>query len=234
METSVITNPEWRPTVTEVEGRFVHASNATLLGETSDGTAVIYKPIAGARPLWDFDAASLAIREVWTYRIDAALGLGLVPETVIGDGVYGLGAVQRFVTGSADDRVIEMVNACDEALWPVAVLDLVINNADRKAGHILLDADATMWAIDHGLTFHEHAKLRTVLWGFAGSTIPPQFMESLGRLERAIHKELGAEFADSFSTNELAALQTRVASLIATGRHPDPPHDRPAMPWPPY
>lgn len=195
---------------------------------------MIYKPIAGARPLWDFDATSLARREVWTYRIDHELGLGVVPETVIASGPFGPGAVQRFVEGQADQSVIDLINADDEALWPMAVLDVVINNADRKAGHVLRDTDARLWAIDHGLTFHEEDKLRTVLWGFAGRTIPPPLIGRLTTLANALANRLGEDFAADLSKSELASLRRRVADLVDTGRHPEPPDDRPAIPWPPY
>ena len=138
-EIFAITAREWSPVVEAVEGRFVEASNATLLGETAEGIRVIYKPVAGARPLWDFDASSLAMREVWTHRIDRALDFSLVPETVMATGPFGPGAVQRFVDAQADQSVIDLINSVDDSLWPMAVLDVVINNADRKAGHVLRD-----------------------------------------------------------------------------------------------
>ena len=102
-ETSAITAPDWQPEVVTVEGRYVEASNATLLGETDDGVRVIYKPVDGARPLWDFDAGTLAYREVWAYRIDRALGFTNVPETTMADGPFGPGAVQRHVDAAADN-----------------------------------------------------------------------------------------------------------------------------------
>lgn len=195
---------------------------------------MIYKPVAGARPLWDFDAATLALREVWTYRIDAALGFSLVPETVMGDGMYGPGAVQRFIEGLADEPVVEMINSVDEALWPIAVLDVVINNADRKAGHVLRDAESRLWAIDHGLTFHEEDKLRTVLWGFAGFAISGELSAALEKLAGDLAGDLGSRFAEDLSSPELQAMIDRVSAMIVAGSHPAPPTDRPAIPWPPY
>lgn len=233
-EICAITSPEWNPTVEAVEGRFVEASNATLLGETTEGIRVIYKPVAGARPLWDFDASTLALREVWTHRIDRELSFALVPETVMASGPFGLGAVQRFVEGQADQGVIDLINSNHEALWPMAILDVVVNNADRKAGHVLRDAASRLWAIDHGLTFHEEDKLRTVLWGFAGKAVPPPLMESLGSLAERLAAELGEEFARDLSEAELIALRRRVTDLLETGSHPHPPNDRPVVPWPPY
>ena len=155
----------WSPTVDEIAGRFTHASNATLLG-SADGKQVIYKPTAGARPLWDFDAGTLAAREVLTYRVSEALGLDVVPETVIGDGPYGPGSVQRFVEVDRSFDPLPLLGGPSTELWPIALLDIVVNNADRKAGHILKHRDGRLQAIDHGLTFHPEPKLRTVLWGF--------------------------------------------------------------------
>ena len=220
--------------MTAVAGRFVEASNATLLGDTAEGLKVVYKPVAGAAPLWDFDAATLAAREVWTYRIAQVMGLDIVPRTAMGDGLYGPGAVQLFVDAVADDAVIAMINRADSALWPFALLDAVINNADRKAGHVLRDTKSRLWGIDHGLTFHAEDKLRTVLWGFAGETIPGDLLPGLRQLGSQLDADLGNDFGTAFSAAELAALRLRVARLLESGCHPEPPEDRPAIPWPPY
>lgn len=229
-----ITEPEWQPSVSTVEGRFVEASNATLLGTTAGGEQVIYKPVAGARPLWDFDAATLAVREVWTYRIDRVLGFGVVPETAMGTGPFGRGAIQRFVDAAADQAVVDLINSNAESLWAIAVLDVVVNNADRKVGHVLRASSGKLWAIDHGLTFHAEDKLRTVLWGFSGRGIPGEVLEAIAGLGRALGDELGERFAEELGQAELHALRLRVARLLADRRHPDPPEDRPAVPWPPY
>lgn len=234
MGTSAITEPEWLPTVVSIEGRFVEASNATLLGTTAAGEQVIYKPVSGARPLWDFDADSLAQREVWTYRIDRALGLGVVPQTAMGTGPFGAGAVQRLVEGAADQKVVDIINANDPAIWPIAILDVVVNNADRKVGHMLRSASGKLWAIDHGLTFHYEDKLRTVLWGFAGRAVPEALLAAAAQLASALDGELGEQLATELGHREHRALQTRVSSLLEARRHPEPPEDRPAIPWPPY
>jgi uncharacterized repeat protein (TIGR03843 family) len=233
-ETSAITGPDWQPQVVTVEGRYVEASNATLLGETEDGVRVIYKPVDGARPLWDFDARTLAYREVWAYRIDQALGFANIPETTMADGPFGRGAVQRHVEAAADQEVIDLINASDAALWPIAVLDLVLNNADRKAGHILRDDQAWLWAIDHGLTFHIEEKLRTVLWGFAGRPIPRDIVDRLCGARTEFGGQLGEQFAGDLSRAELTALLLRMDALIESGHHPTPPEDRHSIPWPPY
>jgi len=217
-----------------VQGRFVEASNATLLGETSTGELVIYKPEAGARPLWDFDASSLAQREVWTWRIDQALGLGIVPETALGTGPFGPGAVQRFVEAEADETVVALINRSDSTLWPIAVLDVVVNNADRKIGHILRAGKSQLWAIDHGLTFHPDDKLRTVLWGFAGNALPEHLVRALASLAEQLEGHFGEELTASLGNSEAEAVRHRVAHLGRWGVHPHPPEDRPAIPWPPY
>jgi len=234
METSAITAPEWHPVVSSVEGRFAEASNATLLGETEDGERVIYKPVAGIQPLWDFDAASLVAREVWTHRIDEALGTDVVPQTVFGDGVYGPGAVQRFVDAVADEAVVELINSASQLLWPIAVLDIVTNNADRKAGHVLRSESDRLWAIDHGLTFHTDPKLRTILWGLAGQKVPAELIERLQRLSDRLAGDLGEAFVADLSREELNATRSRVDAVLASQVHPEPPQHRPAVPWPPY
>ncbi len=234
MEICAIIAPDWQPFVATVEGRFIEASNTTLLGETADGDTVVYKPVVGIQPLWDFEAPSLVLREVWTYRIDRALGTQVVPETVMGDGIYGPGAVQRFVDARADSTVVELINSVSPRLWPIAVLDAVTNNADRKAGHILRGDPSELWAIDHGLTFHVEPKLRTILWGLAGRPIPAQLLAQLGQLRDLLNGELGAAFVGDLSAAEFDAMADRIDSLLESEVHPHPPDHRPAMPWPPF
>ncbi len=237
--TSADTGPDlrrrWTPEVTQVTGRFVDASNATLLGETADGTRVIYKPVAGERPLWDFSVGTLAAREVLTYEVAMAMGLDIVPETVWGDGLYGPGAIQRFVEVDREHDPLPAARVADPALWPVAVLDLVCNNADRKLGHILAMASTRrIVAIDHGLTFHPEDKLRTVLWAFAGEPLPLEMRNSVTALEAELQAGLAARIAEALGAEESEALMVRVAAIRADPHHPEPPDDRPPMPWPIY
>ena len=223
----------WRPTVVDIVGTFTEASNATLLATTDDGTSVVYKPRSGERPLWDFPAGSLADREVLSHWIDRSLGFGLVPETVLAGGPLGEGAVQRFVAHEARWDPLTSAGRGDAVLWPVAVLDLVANNADRKLGHILKTPEG-LASVDHGLTFHEDDKLRTVLWAFAGRQIPDRYLGSLRRLRRDLDDELGDDVAPMLAAQELEALVTRIDDLLANPVHPLPPGDRPPLPWPPY
>lgn len=224
-------DPSWKPRVVTVEGRYVAASNATLLAVTDDGTRVVYKPDAGQRPLWDFDATTLPMREVLAYETSRRMGFDLVPETVMADGPFGPGSVQRHVEGDDDFDALTLVQRADPALWPVAALDVITNNADRKLGHLLRTGHGLV-AIDHGLTFHVDDKLRTVVWCFAGLPWPGTIRGAAERLAASL-KEQPEPYRSALRSDEVEALERRVASVI-DGVHPRPPDDRPAMPWPPY
>jgi hypothetical protein len=219
--------------VEELVARFVDATNTTVLGRAG-GELVVYKPLRGNRPLWDFDVTTLPQREVFAYRVAVALGFGVVPETVLGRGPLGPGAVQRYVEADASFDPVPLVQRADPALWPIAVLDLVINNADRKLGHILAGRDGRLWAIDHGLAFHHDDKLRTVLWCFAGRELPRAMVEALNGLTATLEDGLRAEVAGALGDRVAAALQRRVGALLEDPVHPAPPDDRPPLPWPVY
>ena len=223
----------WRPEIASIEGRFVDASNATLLGQTTDGVRVVYKPSAGERPLWDFPPDSLAMREVLAYEVSEALGFGLVPETVLADGPFGPGSVQRFVQHDPGFDPVPLVRAESERLWPMAAFDVLVNNADRKLGHIL-DVAGSLVGIDHGLTFHPEDKLRTVLWVFAGSPLPDNVVVALERLASAMSAGLAERIGDELGARSMVALESRLAALREARVHPDPPDDRPPLPWPLY
>ena len=225
-------NP-WHPEIAEIEGQFVVASNATLLARTNDGVQVVYKPSAGERPLWDFAPESLAIREVLAYEVSAALGFDLVPETVLGEGPYGTGSIQRFVDHDDAFDPVPLVQAASPRLWPMAVFDVVVNNADRKLGHILHN-ERRLIGIDHGLTFHPHDKLRTVLWVFAGSPLPAEMDPALDRLLTAERDGLGDRIERTLGSESREAMVLRLTALIESRRHPEPPEDRPPLPWPLY
>lgn len=223
----------WRPIIASVEGRFVDATNATLLAITEDGIRVVYKPVAGQRPLWDFDAATLPLREVLTYETSRRMGYDLVPETVmVEDGPFGPGCVQRFVQADPEFDPVPVVRVGDERLWPVAALDVVTNNADRKLGH-LLSTRGHIVAIDHGLTFHDEDKLRTVLWSFAGARWPREIGDALETLSRSLD-ETPEPFTTWLEPHEFDSFVDRIDRARQHGVHPSPPDDRPAVPWPPY
>ena len=216
-------------------GRFVSASNATLLGHTTEGETVVYKPAAGERPLWDFPDQTLAAREVLTYEVCRAMGLGIVPETVLGDGPFGPGSIQRYVEVDDTFDPIALIRRGSETLWPVAVLDIVCNNADRKAGHLLREAGSGhVFAIDHGLTFHPEDKVRTVLWAFAGRPIPEELVAAMVDLATTMAAGLRDRVAVLLDEESAAALAVRLERILRDPEHPLPPVDRPAVPWPPY
>lgn len=222
----------WAPELTEILGVFRRASNATFLAATAEGEKVIYKPTAGQRALWDFDPGTLATREWLTYRVSESLGIGVVPETVMGRGPMGPGSVQRYVEPDLQADLVSLVNSADARLWPIALLDLVTNNADRKLGHLLPEVGGRVWAIDHGLTFHDDDKLRTVLWGFAGRPLPDHLAGALAHLEDDLAEELGSAIESGLNRSEADACRRRVAALRNQPVHPLPPQDRPPLPWP--
>ena len=223
----------WQPEIATLEGQFVDASNATLLARTTDGDRVVYKPSAGERPLWDFPPDTLAVREVLACEVSTAMGVDLVPETVLGTGPYGVGSIQRFVDHDPDFDPVPLVQAGSDRLWPMAAFDVLVNNADRKLGHIL-DVDGALIGIDHGLTFHPDDKLRTVLWVFAGVALPRSVVAALDRLAVAREAGLAARIGGALGVQSRVAFESRLAGLRKAGVHPDPPEDRPPLPWPLY
>lgn len=221
---------EWN--VAEVLGRFRNASNATLLARTDAGHLVVYKPEQGQRPLYDFDSRTLPVREVLTFEVSEAAGLASVPETRPAEGPFGPGSAQTFVEEDEDFDPAHLINRADDRLWPVATLDLVINNADRKAGHVLADQAGHLWCIDHGLTLHTQPKLRTVMWGFAGRTLPDEMASRVRKVRDALDRGLHARTTELLSAPEADALANRVEAILAEPVHPYPPTDRPPLPWP--
>ncbi|MEU5666018.1 SCO1664 family protein [Streptomyces longwoodensis] len=226
--------------------------------------ACVYKPVAGERPLWDFPDGNLARREVAAYRVSEATGWGLVPPTVLRDGPYGEGMCQLWIEVAAEadapdllalvdaeepepgwkaigladvgeGRTALLVHADDERLRRLAVLDAVINNADRKGGHLLPTADGRLHGIDHGVTFHVEDKLRTLLWGWAGEPLTGEALDVLKGLRSALEPggQLTAALADLLTPAEVDATRARVEALLTSGRHPEPGGEWPAIPWPP-
>ena len=223
----------------EVEGLIPWSSNATLLVTVRDGaeaTLAIYKPQRGERPLWDFPHGSLGRREVAAYLVAEALRWGLVPPTVLRDGPYGSGSVQLFVEAQEEMNFFTIqddVRYADD-LKRLAALDVICNNADRKAGHCLLDRDGRLWAIDNALTFHVAPKLRTVIWDFAGAPVPARILSDLQRLLALLGEPsegLDRALERLLSEQEIAALAQRVRNLTIARRYPEPGPGY-AVPWP--
>ncbi|WP_247827761.1 SCO1664 family protein [Arthrobacter antioxidans] len=239
-------------------GRITTASNATFLGSIGE-TAVVYKPIRGEKPLWDFPDGFLAHREVAAYQVSEVLGWNIVPRTWLRDGPFGEGMVQLWQETDADQSAVDLVAADDvpEAGWkqvlegqdetgrmvalvhedtPVlrrmAVFDAVVNNADRKGDHILAVADRHRYGVDHGLTFHRDHKLRTVLWGWIGDELTADELEGVGRVSEGLRGVLGRHLAELLTAEEVSSLAARCAALRATGRFPGPRGEMSAVPWP--
>jgi uncharacterized repeat protein (TIGR03843 family) len=224
----------------EVEGRLVDASNVTMFCSVrGDGgeAACVYKPVAGERPLWDFPEGTLAGREVAAYAVSRAGGFNVVPPTVYRDGPYGPGMCQLWIdVDPALDLVALAHSTDDQALRHMAVFDAVINNADRKIGHLLPSKDGHLYGCDHGVCFSADYKLRTVLWQWRGKRLPGRAAAALQHLRETLADggELAAELSQWLTAEELQATRDRVELLIDHKVHPYPPADWPAVPWPPY
>jgi len=216
-------------------GRLVDASNATLLCElTTDEDQpfkVIYKPGAGERPLWDFPEGNLAGREVAAFQLSEDLGLSVIPETVLREGPFGLGSVQRWIEIDESIDLSTLASSTSREIRDIAFLDILLNNTDRKFGHLLPLEDGRILGCDHGLTFHTEDKLRTVLWQFADEPITPQEEKSLRTLGATLDPE---RYIGLISEEEFAALLMRAERLLKTGLFPLPSEDWPAVPWPPF
>jgi uncharacterized repeat protein (TIGR03843 family) len=223
-----------------VHGRIVNASNGTMLVEADDADEVlaVYKPQTGERPLWDFPFGTLHLREVAAFEISDHLGWQVVPPTILREGPFGPGSVQLFIDHDPRRHYFVLVEEAehDEALARMAAFDLVVNNADRKGGHVLLAPDGHIWGCDHGLTFHEQTKLRTVIWEFGGLALPPAWIEDLRRLAadlRDTGSALIGRLRDLLTPSEIALLARRATALADAGALPDLDPDERPYPWPP-
>jgi hypothetical protein len=205
----------------------------TLDGEDAGQSHAIYKPRRGESPLWDFPRGTLYRREVATYLVSEGLGWSLVPPTVVRDGPYGVGSVQLFIEHNPDDYFASPVRRDREAAARIALLDVVLNNADRKTEHCLRGLDGQTWAIDHGLTFHTDPKLRTVIWEFAGQPIPGELIDDLELLCRSMDPcdTLRTHLNRLVTDAEIDAMLQRLRRLLRTAVYPDPGQHRRAMPW---
>jgi uncharacterized repeat protein (TIGR03843 family) len=222
----------------EIVGQLVEASNATLYCMvTSAGVsaACVHKPVAGERPLWDFPDGTLAGREVAAYAVSAASGWQVVPPTVLRAGPFGPGMCQLWIDVDDSVDLVGLVRSPDERLRRIAVLDAVLNNADRKGGHLLPTTEGHIYGVDHGVCFSIEDKLRTVLWGWAGQPFTAEALEVLRRLRDELSGGgLEREVAGLLTPAEVAATRTRVERLLARGRHPEPNGIWPPVPWPPF
>jgi len=263
-----------------VVGRISTASNLTLVCQIDpDGTVrdrtpaaadagvrVVYKPVRGERPLWDFPDGTLAGREVASYLVSRALGWSVIPETILREGPLGPGMVQRWVNsvdnhnehGDRLDLVdlvpagavpegfrevlravdgagaeVSLVHADDPRLHRMAVLDVLLNNADRKGGHALEGLDGAVYGVDHGICLHTEPKLRTVLWGWAGERVEPELLTDIGTFVTEMSGSIGDALAPHITDAEIEALAARGQRLLDHPGMPMPRSSRP-IPWPAF
>jgi uncharacterized repeat protein (TIGR03843 family) len=241
----------------ELVGRIIPASNATFVGELG-GRRVVYKPIAGERPLWDFPEGNLASREVAAYAVSEALGWRVVPPTHLGDGPHGRGMLQDWAEPDPEQAPVDVVpagvlpkgyrhvlDALDGDEMPVSlihedtpelrrmsVFDILINNGDRKGGHVLAMPDGHRYGVDHGVSFHVENKLRTVLWGWLGEALLDDELAAVQRVrgDDALLTALGSLLTPA----EVHAFRGRCSALLETGHFPEPTGEWPAIPWPAF
>lgn len=217
----------------KVIGRLIDASNATLMGEIvspNSSIKVIYKPIAGEKPLWDFQDGNLAFREYCAFLVSDLAGFNIVPATILRDGPFGLGMVQQWIEIDRTVDVLEFGQSEDRQLRKLALFDSIINNTDRKYGHLLIDSDKKLFGCDHGVSFHSQNKLRTVIWQFAGEKFTT---EEMALLERTREVDFNGVFENYLTDIEISAFLDRINALIASGTFPFPSDEWPAIPWPP-
>ncbi len=245
-----------------VVGRIMPASNHTFLARLEDGEECVYKPVSGERPLWDFPEGTLAAREYAAWLVSEHLGWDIVPPTVLREGPAGPGMVQRWieVTESDDPDPVEVVpdrqvpkgylHVLDAtgglgepvslvhedvpALRRMAVFDIVVNNTDRKGGHILPAARGHRYGVDHGVCFHVEDKLRTVLWGWAGQHLTAEETEGLHVVLTGLRSGLRTELEGLLSVAEVDATERRCRRLLDRGRFPRRSGGWPSIPWPPF
>ena len=220
----------------DVTGRLVDASNATLYANCTVGEnemAVIYKPVAGERPLWDFPDGNLAQREYAAYLISELGGFHLVPPTILRDGPFGIGMVQQWIDLDESIDLAQFYRTDNPELRKMALFDAIVNNTDRKIGHLLPVSVDRVYGCDHGVTFHEEDKLRTVLWQWADQPLTLIEIEQLGALEVSL-KASSNELLELITENEFHALLARVNRLLAEKSFPTPSDEWPAVPWPPF
>lgn len=221
----------------EVLGLLPYASNYTFLtnvGTGDDAVHAVYKPRRGERPLWDFPQGTLAARELAAYLVAVASGWDLVPPTVLRpDAPLGEGSLQLFVRHDPERHFFVMQDEGTYDFRVFAAFDAVINNADRKAGHVIEDGDGRLWAVDHGVTFHAEPKLRTVIWDYAEQALGAAVRGGLEKLQSSLASEakVVAELEGLLAPEEIEATRTRVQSLLEVDRFPVPETDRP-LPWP--
>jgi hypothetical protein len=219
----------------EILGLLPYASNATLLAKLThaerEGLAV-YKPRRGERPLWDFASGTLCLREMAAWVVSEALGWRIVPPTVLREGPAGFGAVQWFIDEDTEVDVRRVAETHRDELQTLALFDVVTNNTDRKAGHLIVDRAGKLWGVDHGICFSAEPKLRTVVWVFEGEPVPEELLADLERFKQ--ERSANGVLSQLLDAEENEALDDRISEVLTTRRFPAPdPYGR-HVPWPPW
>jgi len=217
-----------------VTGRLIDASNATLYATATfngEEIACIYKPVAGERPLWDFQSGNLAQREYATFLLSHKLALNIVPPTLLREGPYGVGMVQAWIEIDTKIDLMTYFQRDEPELRQLALFDAIINNTDRKIGHLIPTVEGHLYACDHGVTFHEEDKLRTVLWQWAGSPLEKDEFALLESAKSVLKEQV---FVKLLTSKELEAVQIRIDRMIEDAHFPHPNEDWPSVPWPPF
>lgn len=221
-----------------LEGRFLWGSNYTLLTKVifkDQVVSAVYKPTQGERPLWDFPIETLALREAAAYIVSESLKWHLVPPTVYRKtGPLGPGSLQLFIQHDPEYHYFNFTLEDQEKVRTVVAFDVIINNADRKGGHLLFDAEHHMWAIDHGICFHVEPKLRTVLWNFAGQPIPDNLCSEMQTFSNSLttNHQLKEQLNKHLTKREIEAMRKRTENLLIAQIFPHPPKNSRPYPWP--
>ena len=221
----------------EMDGLVPWGSNYTFLVQIANGpreAQAIYKPNRGERPLWDFTQGTLSLRERAAYLVSEMFGWHFVPPTVLRDGPQGFGSVQYYVDHDPNKHFLTIREDIGSQAQVIALFDILINNADRKSGHVIQDANDQLWLIDHGVCFHSEYKLRTVIWDFAGRSIPKALLEDLLQVQSKIcieEDQYWSEIIEHLSNGEISAFEARLDRLIRSAKFPQPGPGR-HYPWP--
>lgn len=234
-----------------IVARIEQSSNGALLVE-NNGIQGVYKSVQGENPLWDFPLETLSLREMQAFLIDRTLGFNLIPPTTwVESDAMSPGIIQLFipeaqysdvrlisqdvesdmwvtvVKGEIDDEEIYLQHSLNDEIYKAAVFDVLINNSDRKAGHLMRDSNQKLWLIDHGVSFHKQDKLRTVLWGWIGEQLTEEIKQTL--LDALQHRVWRESWL--LSAEELSAFEKRAENLLRSGM-PEPNPSWPSLPSP--
>jgi uncharacterized repeat protein (TIGR03843 family) len=223
----------------EVIGRLRGSSNNAMVVRVDgrDDLLAVWKPTRGEQPLFDFPVGTLTRREVAAYLVSEAIGWGIVPPTLLRNGPHGDGMIQQWIDVDPEVDIVAMIVGDDRRLRRIVIFDAVVNNTDRKGGHLLPVQGGHLYAVDHGVTFSVVPKLRTLLWAWEGEPFDDEELAALERvrvgLDEAANEGLGAALRELLAATEVEATRIRIEELLGAGVFPSPSPDWPAIPWPP-